>query len=630
MNLLNQIEPVIRKYASIPVAIFCLGALYLFISIGYLSVIGPILGATVGALMAIFILHVIRPKKEDITTTPPDHRIAVIITCIYVFAIFTIYRFTLYEQPLAHYLVFGGFAGYIAYEIATGARRIRVIPQLLVLTFFTYWSVQLAFPAGMSTPDTQGLYLPAIRNALIDGTIEGLIPYLGHLTYVTENILVTGLSIQTGYFLLATLVLTSTLLMISILDCAFPSISRQVALYSALFFGCMGWTLGRGFHPNKLNFFYALTLLLGFVVIIQLTATSQQQRRLWTVIGIIIGPALIFGHRFSAGAALIFLIAIAAFALFAPFISGGRLGKFDRGPAIIFAIAYGLVIIGTPIHAESITTRFVGLIISVFFSGASGGGSGGGPGRYSELPIELLFASTAGQAILFGLGVLGAAIAIRRRDWEFDLGIFWMGVLAVFLAVALVFNASDTQPQRFYSLLGLFGLNVFGGVALVYLVQSDMRLFNPRVVAIVIFAFAVLSMGSPVAGMHLSFVSNDVPHNPFYDTNQLNEGENWINTYEGNKKTILETSPPITELPYEATSRHTATVNTSKIESGNRYVYTQLAADTGIRNDGGLGLGDRTFVFLQLKHPLRDSRIYSNGETTVYVKSDRVNNTSSP
>lgn len=622
MNGLRRIEAVVRHYASIPVAILCLTALYLFISIGYRSILGPILGATLGALAAVFILHIINPRHTDVTTTPPDYRIAGIITCLYVFAIFTMYHFTLYERPIAHYLAFGGFAGYIAYEIATGARKVRVVPQLLILTFFTYWSTQLAFPAGMYQLDTRGVYLPAIQNALNNGTINGLAAYLGHLVYVTENIVITGLSPRVGYFILSTLILTGTLLIVSIFDRIFPMISSQVALYGALFFGCMGWTLGRGLHPGKLSFFYALTLLLGFVVVIQYAPQSQQQRRLWTIIGVIVGPALIFGHRFSAGAALVFLITIAGFAVFTSVIPSSNSTPLYRGSAIIFVSAYGLAILGSPLHQGPITERFVGLVSSIFFPQASSSSGSGGPGRYSELPIELLVTSTAGQAILFGLGILGAAIAIRRADWEYDLSIFWMGVLALFLLISLVFNATATQPQRFYSLLGLFGLNVFGGVALVYLVQSDISLFTPRTVGIVIFAFAALSLASPVAGIHLSIVSDDVPHNRYYNTNQLTAGNSWINQYSENGEAILRTMPPETELPYKSESGASAVVNISQIQPGKRYVYTQSAADTGIRHTGGLGLGDRSFVFLRLDPPPEDSVVYSNGETTVYIRND--------
>ncbi len=623
MSRLARVESSLREYAAVPVLILCLAALLLFVSIGYRAIIGPILGATIGAAAAVAVLHLYQPEETNATTSLPDYRVAVIITCLYVFAIFTIYRFTLYEQPPAHYLVFGGFAGYIGYEIACGARRLRIVPQLLILTFFTYWSVQLAFPAGMSDPDTYGKYLPAIRPALDSGTFEGQIAYLGHLIYVLETTIVTGLPPRMAYFLLATLVLTGTLLVIAVSDLALPGIPRSVALYGALFFGCMGWTLGRGFHPNKLNFFYGLTLLLGLGVIIQYANQSAQKRQVW-ILCAFVTPALVFGHRFSAGAAMVFLIAIAAFGVFASVLSGARYERLAPWSAVISASAYVLAIIGNPIHKEPLISRLTGIIESVFFpeepGTASGGGSRGGPGRYSELSFDVLFLSTAGQAILFALGIFGAAVVIRRRDWELDLNIFWTGALAMILAVSLVFNAADVQPQRFYSLLGLFGFNITAGAALLYLVKSDIRLFSARTAGLVIFVFAVLSLGSPVAGMHLAFVSDDVPHNPLYDTNQLNASGDWVNEYGGNEKTLMRTFPPRTELPYERDSGVTAVVNTTNVEAGNRYMYTQTAAESGIRATGGLGLGDRQFYFLRLYTSPADGVIYENGDTTVYQK----------
>lgn len=613
----DEIEQLVRRYGSIPVAILCLAALYMFISIGYRSILGPILGATLGGIAAVIVLHIIQPEKEKTSFTPVDYRISIIVTSLYVIAILMIYRLTIYERPISHYIVFGGFAGYIAYEIATGARKIRVVPQLLVLTFFTYWSTQLAFPAGMYQVDTREKYLPVIRDALISGRIEGHIPYIGHLVFVTENTIVTGLSPRIGYFILATLILTGTLLVISTLDQVFSAISSRVALYGALFFGTMGWTLGRGLHPGKLSFFYALTLLLGIVVIKQYLSPKKAQVR-WAIIGMFVGPALIFGHRYSSGAALLFIATIAVFIPFYRIIPTDNYQQYRYMPALCFVVAYGIIIIGT-IHKDSILSRLTGLLTSVFFPTATGSG-GGGPGRYSELSLELLLASTAGEMILFGLGVLGAAIILRRMKWEYDLILFWMGCLSLFLFVSLVFNAADTQPQRFYSLLGLFGLNLLGGAALVYLSDYSISIGTPRVIAVLIFCFAVLSLASPIAGVHLSIIGDEVPHSRYYNTDQLSSGETWIETYESHDTSILQISPPSTELPFEMSSGKKAIVAISRIKSGDYYAYTEIAAETGVHTSGGKGIGGRTFTFLEMNSTPQDNIIYSNGDFTVYQR----------
>lgn len=120
--------------------------------------------------------------------------------------------------------------------------------------------------------------------------------------------------------------------------------------------------------------------------------------------------------------------------------------------------------------------------------------------------------------------------------------------------------------------------------------------------------------------MHLSVVNDEVPHNRLHDTNQLSAGNEWIDTYEGESETMLRTVPPITELPMKGVSGVTATVNISSIPPDHRYVYTEVAAETGIRTSGGLGLGDRRYVFLELNPDLRDNIIYSDGEMTVFQK----------
>ncbi|EMA13963.1 hypothetical protein [Haloarcula marismortui] len=595
----------------------------LFTSLGFLSLIGPILGATVGGILALLFLHVWpffsdEGSSEAATWSPPDYRVAAIITSLYVTSLLWVYRGALYERPTVHYVLFGGFAAYIGYEIGTGATHRRVLPQILILVFFTYWSTQLSFPKGMFNADTRGAYLPIITDALASSQVEGPIQYLGHLVYATETILVTGLSAQTGYFLLAVLLLTGTVLIIGILDRIFPAISPPTALYASLFFSCSAWTLSRGFRPSKLAFFYGTTLLLGFVVVVQYSDWSIARRR-WLIIGLFVGPTLILGHRFSAGAALVFVVAISAFFCLASFWPWSRYKRVNIFSIFAFSGAYTLANVGTPVHQRPLLTRLTGLLTSVFVQTTETGGSGGGPGRYSALAIDLLLLSTSSQAILFCFGVLGAAIAIRRVEWEFDLGIFWMGALSMLLLISLVFNAADVQPQRFYALLGLFGLNVFAGVALVWLIRTDIRWLSPHTAGAVLFAFAVLSLASPVASLTLSPVGDEIPHIRLYETEQLDSSQRWVTEYQGDKSTLLDMNPPHSEVPVQRTGTFSARVNVSGIPAGHRYGYSDTATETGVRIGGGLGIGDREYVFLEFNQPLDHGTIYSNGDTSFHV-----------
>lgn len=614
MSYFRRIESLVRHYASIPVALICLAALGFFASIGYRAILGPVLGATVGGLVAVVVLHLrpLRPLKTE-RSTPPDYRIAVIISSLFVTSTIIMYRLTLYERPWVQYLAFGAFAGYIAYEIATGARRRRVLPQISVLTFFTYWSVQLAYPAGMFAADTRGDYLPLLRSAVETGHIGGFMPAFGHLIYVLGALQVTGVSAQLGYFLLATLVLTGTVFVISMLDRVLPAIDTREVLFGALFFGCMSWTLGRGFHPNKLNFFYALILLVGIVPLAGYARSTATGRHRWLLIGLFAGPALIYGHRFSAGAAMVFLGTIAVFALGYQFVAKKQ--ALDPIYSAAVAMTYVIAVLGSPFNQRPILGRAVSLLSSIFVPAATGG-SGGGPGRYSELSLELLLLSTGGQAILFGLGVLGAAVAIRRSEWEYDLGIVWMAALVGLLFASLLFNSTDVQPQRFYALLGLFGLNIFAGVALVYLKESAPNLISARRIGAIVFVFALLSLGSPIAGMHLSFVGDDVPHIRLHNTNQQLAGDEWVEEYDGNESTMLTMS----ELPIELVAEKTATIDTGRLEFGDRYVYAQATAESGVLSrSSGRGIGARQFVFLEFESPSSEAVIYANGDTTVYL-----------
>ena len=614
MSNFSRVELIIRNYASVPVVLFCFAAVGFFTTIGYRAILGPVLGATVGGIVALVILHLrpLRALKSE-KSAPPDYRIPVIISSLFVVGMIVMYRLTSYGRPWIHYLVFGAFAGYIAYEIATGARKRRVLPQLIVLIFLTYWSVQLAYPAGMFAADTRGDYIPLLHSVVEAGYVGISTPAFGHLIYVLEAVQVTGVSAQLGYFLLATLVLTGTVLVISMLDRVLPAIDTREALFGALLFGCMSWTLGRGFHPNKLNFFYALTLLVGFVPLIGYVRSTATERQRWLLIGIFVAPALIYGHRFSSGAAMVFVGTIAVFALGYQFLQKRQ--NYEPIYPAVFAIAYVIAILGNPVGQGTILGRGVSILSSVFAPAATGGG-GGGPGRYSELSLELLLLSTGGQAILFGLGVVGAAVAIRRSEWEYDLGIFWMGTLVGLLFVSMLFNTTDVQPQRFYALLGLFGLNIFAGVALVYLKQSTSNFFSARTIGVIVFVFAVLSLGSPVAGMHLSFVGDEVPHIRLHNTNQQVDGDKWVDKYQGNESSMLTMG----ELPIELVADKTATIDINRLEPRDRYMYTQATAESGmISRSSGRGIGDRQFVFLEFEPPSSEAVIYANGNTTIYL-----------
>ncbi|WP_311173074.1 hypothetical protein [Halobellus ordinarius] len=378
----------------------------------------------------------------------------------------------------------------------------------------------------------------------------------------------------------------------------------------------MSWTLGRGMYPNKLNFFYPLILLVGLTALRLFSATSDAEYNRWLIIGIVVSPALIFGHRFSSGAAMVFLGSIGIFIVLYYTLLKSEYQSRSRGLTLGFIGAYILAIVGNPLHSGPLLGRFSSLLLSVLAPASSS--ATGGPGRYSEFSLDLLLANTAGQAILFGLAIFGAALVIRRSDWEYDLVIFWMGVLSVLLIGSLVLNARDFQPQRFYALLGLFGLNICAGATLVATKRIAPRKVGPQILAITVCIFAVVSLVSPIAGLALSPFNDEIPHFPKYDTEQSIEGNDWVDEFAENSSLIV---PPNSEIPIKRSSLTRGEVALDEVESGETYVYSDLSNRSGVIIDDGRSIGGRSFVFVGPPATSLDSAIYSNGQTMTYLRS---------
>lgn len=616
----------LRKYAAVLILAVGLLILYVFVRIEFWSLVGPILGVVVGSLLAVLgtLRNTVKgsnPTRERGEPDSLDVRIPVILAGAYVVSIFTLFRTVNYQRPVAFYVLFGGYAGVIGYQIARGEHQVRIIPQILVLAFFTFWSSQLLFPAGIYGPDTHYRYIPAIEATLSTGHIPASETiYMGHLGYVAEFGLLSGLSIQTAYFFLATLVLTGTVMLLASIDRVLPAISTQIALYAALVFSITSWMLGRGMHPNKLNFFYPLILLLG-IATIQIFRSREEPSSSaipWIIVVVAVSPAIIFGHQFSAGAALVFLVVLGAFSVLCQTLLSGQYAIIPKRSVGLIAAAYLFAVLGNPLHQGPLLFRFSELILSVVQSG----NSSGGPGQFSSLQPNVLFASTTAQALLFALSILGAVWIFRKKEWEFDLVLFWLGSISVLLVVSVLQNSADTSPQRFYSLLTLFGFNISTGAFLYYLTKQDLALdsisinISYSVIAVIIATLAVTSLASPIADRATSPVSDEMPHFQQFDTHQLNEGNEWAEQYiTGDENRIV---PPDGTVPIQRTGQVTGVANVSHLERGELYVYSDLAKRTGVMTSVGLTLGGRTFVFVGSPAVPTDERIYANGQTRVY------------
>lgn len=615
-----------------PVLLFLSGVvlLYIFISLAFWSVVGPIFGIAIGGGIGIvgvlfkrFHTTAREPSRKIVESL--DERIPIILACLYATITIILFRFHTYTRPNLLYPLFGGFAGLIAYQIARGGSGRSIIIQILSISFFTYWSSQFLFPAGMAGPDTLHGYLPGMRHIFETGQIlSKQTIYAGHLAFAAEFSLITGLSAQTGYFFLATLLLAGTVLVIAILDRIFPTITHRGALYATLIFATSSWMLGRGMHPNKLNYFYALILLLGgTTVLIYRNIDLIPQTRKRALIGVLLMPALIFGHQFSAGAAMIFLFVVGAFAIVTYWISPS-----DYGPAssvstfLTIILIYVLGIFGNPLHQGPLLDRFAGLLLSVVVSAETGSATGG-PGRYSELGLNVLVASTAAQTLLFALAVLGAIWMFRQRNWEYDLVITWIGAISLLLVVSLLTNSVDTAPQRFYGLLILFGFNIC--VSALFLIIDRRGVFDNGsitinggrlAVVLLMCLFATASLGSPVADKATSPVADDLPHFRQFETHQEIQGDQWLQTYGVDPVVLTSPNSPVL---IQRTGPHTGELDLTGVDRGTIVAYSNLSNRTGMISGEGLSLGGRQFVFVGSPAQPTDSHVYSNGQTIVFV-----------
>ncbi|MFB1066327.1 hypothetical protein [Natrinema sp. H-ect4] len=599
-----------------------LALLYLFISIRFWSVVGPILGMTIGAFLAVLwsISSSNRKSSDQFLNDSPHLRIQIpiIVSCSYIITILIGLRDATYQRPTWVYLAFALFAMFIAYQIARGENHTRIIPQIAILAFFTYWSSQLLFPAGMFNFDTHYRYVPAITEIYSTGVIpSGLSIYMGHISHATVFTLVIGKQAQMGYYFLSTLLLVCTIPIISLLNYVMPVVRREIAQYAALIFAISSWMLRRGMHPNKLNYFYALILLLAFISIYLYNTNTRLERWKWAAMGFVVMPAIIFGHRFSAGAALVLLSAIAGFILLAktPILEYDRV---PRGTVLPFIIAYVLGMIGNPIHMGPLLGRISGLILSLFTTTTTGG-----PGRYSGIVLEVLIASTLVQTILFAIAIFGAVWMFQQEKWEFDLVIFWLTVLSLLIIISLLRNTADTQPQRFYAYLVLFGFNICAAVSL-YLIEDraflnwyNYSIHGGRILVIVLVAsLAITGLASPIASEVMSPVAEDLPHNQKFETEQRIAGDLWSEQYTSNQLYVAPHS--YQRPPVQQTSHLTGIVNLTDTERGAIITYSELSNRTGVAASNSFALGGRAFVFVRSPEKAKDNRLYSNGETIAF------------
>lgn len=614
--------------------------------------VGPAIGVVIGSVLAIALLRTSPETSFPLQVGPEaplDWRLPASITTLYVASVFVSYRLFLHTRPPIHYVLFSGIVAFIAYQIHRGQPRTHVLSQLCIVAFTTYWSSQLAFPAGMRNQDTPEL-LEGFSQIQAAGKIIKHATRYDHTPVqpiqAVQYLEILGMNFLTVYNLIAVLALTGTIIFVGVLDRALPSISRQTALYAALFFAFMSFTLNRGHIPNKINFFMPLTIIV--VLLVLFIVFTDRDRKKWILVGLVSFTTLILGHDYSAGVTMIIVAALLGYGVS---INASKVisytSKRTNRRYFPFALCLSLVImfIGYALGTEGVVLQGIGSIAATMFL-ASGEtiASAGSTGQYAELDLELLLFATAVETFIFIFGIAGLVIILRKGRHDLDAVAFWIITGFSLIGLSLVIGAAHLPPHRIYSLLGLFGLNLTIAITLQLLSTNHgsgkwRSIPSGAVVVVIVCTFAVFSLASPIAAMPMSPLTQEMPHDRHYETVANNHGIAWIESYgqtEGvirlhltrytEEDHLLTMIVPHREMAVVETGTKTAIINRDEIDPGTIYMYSKLGEETGIHapvGDEAVGdertLGGREFYWLEPNPDSEyDDLIYTNGETTYY------------
>ncbi|TKX61061.1 hypothetical protein, partial [Halorubrum sp. SP9] len=233
-------------------------------------------------------------------------------------------------------------AAVIGYQIFRGGSWNVITAEIAIFAFFTFWSSQLAFPAGMYSPDTFA-FIPTAKSIVVSGGLEQVGTYShtpGHMVFVAEFAQVTGLNVDISYRFGATAAIAGTVLILAYADRAIPGLSRRTALLAALIFVLMSYSIAKGTRPTKLNFFYPLIPLIVLSVFKIECGLGDSKRYLPPLFLVMV--YLIFGHTYSGGAALIVTGVIWLYLSGIPVLNG--LDYSERIP-VRTTIAFGILCI---------------------------------------------------------------------------------------------------------------------------------------------------------------------------------------------------------------------------------------------------------------------------------------------
>ena len=609
------------RRAVLAVGAVCSALVFIFVILNaWLAFVGPIGGVFIGALIGIGVTLSTRSRESMNADSGIGHKLTFIVINLYVVLIYYAHHSAVRSRPLIVYVAFGVIGVILSKQIMSDCRFDLVLLQIAIVAVATYYTSQIAYPAGAFNVDTKRL-IPMIREVIASGGVD---PSMFYSVTPLHQILIAILSqlteagVQEAYIFTSVVAMGFSVAIISTIRSAIPSLSSQEVLFAVLLYATTSFTLRRGLFPFKGNFFRPL-ILIAAIYSLKMVG-DEVDARYFPVIGVCF-LALVSGHQYSSGIATIIVMTFATYSVWYWYWPASDTKTAVRRLAVI-SILFFIILISYSIYATEspgIIKRIAGFLAALMEIGRAQGSTGG---RFSKINFFVLLVSTVGQFLLYTLATLGIVVAVQRVRPQLDSLITWIGVAFGMLALSAFVNAFVIPTPRVHGLLAMLGLNITGGIGLVSLseIRGKVGLTTTH---IVVALFLMFSLASPVAGASLSVVDDQIPQYRNFQTLPEEEFDAWATTYV--QEDLVSMEVPTSEVPVDIVDNGhppIALTNTSKIPSGTIYQHNEIGAERGVRISNQPVLGGRSYAFLSFSpRSASDSKIYTNSEQRLYKKS---------
>jgi hypothetical protein len=623
-------EKLFRNWFSVFAIVLSATILSFAVISGWWAFLGPIAGVFMGSVLGfVFVFHLspVNDKVATIESKGLNNKLSFSIIFLYIASIYALHHGSMMSRPLLTYLLLSFVCLVLVVQILSENGIGASILQIIMVFAPTYYTSQIAYPAGAYNVDTERL-IPMIQSVIAQAGVDPSMFYSvtpSHQVFVSILAIVSDGNVESTYIWASLFVMTVSILGIYIVCKCIPILSKQEILFAILLYAAASFTLRRGLFPFKGNFMRPL-ILIASAYSLKMIWNRFEKRYFYIVVVSFL--MLVTGHQYSSGMATIILCSFMLYAVVAKGLDSDQYSSIPT--ALVLSLLVMVSFLSYSIYSTEhagIIKRIAGLLASLANIGASQGSSGG---RYTSFNFLVLLLSTVGQFILYMLGIAGIAVAIRRKSPELDSVFTWVSIAFIMLGLSAFVNAFVIPTPRVHGLLAMFGLNIFAAIGICSLRKVTNHMgttrFNIGVSHIVIIVFVVFSLASPIAGASLSIVDDQVPQYRKFDTNSEGASDAWADTY--GVENIYRMQVPASEVPIDIVKSNEPARGVTaahRLPAGSIYQYKILAAERGIRVDNQPILGGRNYAFIYLStRSQTDDLIYSNGRNTFYINNENM------